>query len=80
MQYCEWAKHQNKNLVMQQSRNCLVKLFVLCIICTLFFGIILAWIVAEENASELVNELLEMSEKARRTEALLDQMEKERFS
>jgi len=33
---------------------------------------------AEKNASELVTRLLEMSEKARKTEELLEQMERER--
>jgi len=36
------------------------------------------YISAERNASELVTRLLEMSEKARKTEELLEQMEKER--
>ena len=34
---------------------------------------------AERNASELVTRLLEMSEKARKTEELLERMEKERY-
>ena len=33
---------------------------------------------AERNASELISQLLEMSEKARKTEELLEKMEKER--
>ena len=33
---------------------------------------------AERNASELVTRLLEMSEKARKTEELLERMERER--
>lgn len=35
-------------------------------------------LIAERNASELVTRLLEMSEKARKTEELLEQMERER--
>jgi len=37
------------------------------------------YVLAEKNASELVTRLLEMSEKARKTEELLEQMERERW-
>ena len=35
-------------------------------------------VVAEKNSGDLVKELLEMNEKARRTEELVEQMERER--
>jgi len=41
--------------------------------------LVLSLLSAERNASELVTRLLEMSEKARKTEELLERMEKERY-
>ena len=41
--------------------------------------LVLSLLSAERNASELVTRLLEMSKKARKTEELLERMEKERY-